>query len=318
MNVRDTKRSAAASLITPLVVRWVLVLLTCLGLSSAGAASYPALVDGPWLSRHHRQVVVLDIRTRAEFLRGHWPGARWTGFSAMGWQVERHGLPGYMPEERQLSQLLGGLGMKGAESVVVIGSAARPKRVAEAARIVWSLMMAGFERVALLDGGIESLEKGALNAEAEVFSATECVVHLRNDLLAGTSRVEAALDDNGAVVDFRPTPYFDGVMKDPRVPKAGTILDALGFPAERLLERGSGRFLPTLSIKGELTRYGIPSAGPVIAFSDTGVWGALGWFVLHRVLGNPQARLYDGSLMEWVDWGGEVYDSTDDMGGPIG
>jgi 3-mercaptopyruvate sulfurtransferase SseA len=40
--------------------------------------------------------------------------------------------------------------------------------------------------------------------------------------------------------------------------------------------------------------------------------------VLHRILDNAQARLYDGSLVEWVDWGGEVHDSTDDMGGPIG
>ncbi len=65
-------------------------------------------------------------------------------------------------------------------------------------------------------------------------------------------------------------------------------------------------------------RYGIYTEGPVVVFSDTGVWAALGWFVLHRVLDNPETRLYDDSLVEWIDWGGAVHDSSDDMGGPIG
>ena len=57
---------------------------------------------------------------------------------------------------------------------------------------------------------------------------------------------------------------------------------------------------------------------PVVTFSDTGVRAALGWFILRRVPGNNEARLHDGSLVEWIDWHGEMHGSTDDMGGPVG
>lgn len=30
------------------------------------------------------------------------------------------------------------------------------------------------------------------------------------------------------------------------------------------------------------------------------------------------ARLYDDSLVEWIDWHGGMHDGTDDMGGPVG
>ena len=282
------------------------------------ASAYPVLVDGNWLANNKMHVVVLDVRTRAEFIKGHWPQSRWAGFKELDWQVERYGLPGYLPDEKQLATLLGGLGLKGSEAIVVVGSAAQPERVAEATRIVWSLMMSGFEEVALLDGGIESLSADTLIVKEASVNPTKCKVDLQQSLLADINRVEGMLDNNGIVVDFRPTLYFEGYKRNPLMPMPGTILDALGFPPERLLDKETGKFLSPEKIKHELERYDIPVETSIATFGDTGVWGALGWFVLHQILQNPQARLYDGSMVEWIDRGNEVHDSTDDMGGPIG
>lgn len=293
-----------------------LALLGCLWSSLLFAS--PPLVDGSWLSRHLDQVVVLDVRTRAEFTTGHWPKARWAGFRELDWQVERYGLPGYLPNEIELAELLAGLGLDGSESVVVIGSAEQPRRIAEAARVVWSLMMAGFRRVALLDGGIESLSADDLVSGASSVEPKACTIRLRRELLADSERVDDLLGNNRPVIDFRPTPYFEGYKRDPRVPEGGTIYDGVGIPPELLVDGETGRFLSAEVIQREFDRYDIPTKGPLATFSDTGVWAALGWFVLHRLLGNPQARLYDGSMVEWIDWGGEVHDGTDDMGGPIG
>ena len=178
--------------------------------------------------------------------------------------------------------------------------------------------MAGFQQVALLDGGIESLSAHDLDKGVSPVEPKACIIRFQHDLLADTNRVEDLLGNNKPVIDFRPTLYFEGYMRDPQVPEGGTIYDGVGIPPERLLDGDTGRFLPPHIIQQEFERYDIPTRGPLATFSNTGVWAALGWFVLHRILENPHARLYDGSLVEWIDWGGEMNDSTDDMGGPIG
>ncbi|MCG7984474.1 MAG: hypothetical protein JAY90_17195 [Candidatus Thiodiazotropha lotti] len=296
----------------------VLALLGCFWPCALLSASIPVLVNGDWLSDNRDQVVVLDVRSRADFMAGHWPQARWAGFNELDWQVDRYGLPGYLPGAPELAALLGSLGLAGRESVVVIGSASQPRQIAEASRVVWSLMMAGFQQVALLDGGIESLSSEELQKGISSIEPTQCKITLQLDLLADSNRVEDLLDNNRPVIDFRPRLFFDGYMRDPQVAEGGTIYDGVGIPPERLLDEKNGRFLPAESIRQEFHRYDIETAGALAAFSDTGVWAALGWFVLHRILENPNARLYDGSLVEWIDWGGEMHDSTDDMGGPIG
>ena len=296
----------------------ILVLLGCLLPLHLCAAPFPVLADGAWLSSNKTEVVVLDVRSRAEFMRGHWPQARWAGFRELDWQVERYGMPGYLPREKELAALLGSLGLDGSESVLVIGSAGHPRQIAEAARVVWSLKMAGFQQVALLDGGIESLSAHDLVKGTSFVAPKECSIKIQHHLLADSYRVQGLLDNNRPVIDFRPVPYFDGFKRNPQVPEGGTIYDGVGIPPERLLDSDTGRFLPPEIIRQEFDRYDITTKGAMAAFSDTGVWAALGWFVLHQILDNPHARLYDGSLVEWIDWGGEMHDSTDDMGGPIG
>ncbi|MCG7908206.1 MAG: hypothetical protein JAY82_00380 [Candidatus Thiodiazotropha taylori] len=296
----------------------ILALLGCLWPLALVSAPMPVLVDSAWLSANRDQVVVLDVRPRADFMAGHWPQARWAGFNELDWQVDRYGLPGYLPAEPELAALLGSLGLAGRESVVVIGSANQPRLIAEASRVVWSLMMAGFQKVALLDGGIESLPSEDLQQGLTSIETTRCEIALQPALLADSNRVEDLLDNNRPVIDFRPRLYFDGYRRDPLVPEGGTIYDGVGIPPERLLDATTGRFLSAEIIRQEFQRYDIETTGALATFSDTGVWAALGWFVMHQILRNPNAQLYDGSLVEWIDWGGEMHDSTDDMGGPIG
>lgn len=296
----------------------ILAFLGCFWPLQLLAATFPVLVDGAWLSQHKTEVVVLDVRSRTEFKQGHWPQARWAGFRELEWQVKRYGLPGYLPNKYQLAKLLGSLGLNGSESIIVMGSASQPRRVAETARVLWSLMVAGFQQVALFDGGIESLSAYDLDKGESFVESKEIIIKFQHDLLADSNRVKDLLDNNRPVIDFRPKLYIDGYKRDPQVPEGGTIYDGVGIPSERLLDADSGRFLAIQKIQQEFKEYWIPTKGALAAFSDTGIWAALGWFVLHQILENPQARLYDGSMVEWIDWGGEVYDSTDDMGGPIG
>jgi thiosulfate/3-mercaptopyruvate sulfurtransferase len=38
---------------------------------------------------------------------------------------------------------------------------------------------------------------------------------------------------------------------------------------------------------------------PTIAYCWSGAQSSLNWYVMHELLGNKNARLYDGSMQEW-------------------
>ena len=44
---------------------------------------------------------------------------------------------------------------------------------------------------------------------------------------------------------------------------------------------------------------GIPLEGEQITFCNIGYLASLAWFTAYEVLGNREARLYDGSIVEW-------------------
>ena len=43
----------------------------------------------------------------------------------------------------------------------------------------------------------------------------------------------------------------------------------------------------------------VPAGKPVVSYCNTGHWAATDWFVLHEMLGRPQVRVYDGSMVDW-------------------
>ena len=45
---------------------------------------------------------------------------------------------------------------------------------------------------------------------------------------------------------------------------------------------------------------GVPEKGSVITFCNKGHWASLNWFVMSELLGNKDARMYDGSMLEWT------------------
>ena len=44
----------------------------------------------------------------------------------------------------------------------------------------------------------------------------------------------------------------------------------------------------------------VPTSGEQVYFCNSGHWGSLGWFVGSEIMGNKQAKLYDGAMIEWT------------------
>lgn len=131
----------------------LLFLLTCLLASPATADERQGeeiVIDAHqlarWLGRD--DVVVLDVRERSDYDRGHLPGALHVALQpaevADGVEAAR--------------RLLGAVGLSGEETVVLYGDARLYQRIGW---LFWLLEWAGQKTVRVLDGGIDSWHAGS-------------------------------------------------------------------------------------------------------------------------------------------------------------
>jgi len=287
------------------------------GFSSSANAAEP-LVDVDWVKANIGKpgVVFLDVRgklagkSRADFMRGHIPGAVWTNYLKDGWRSkDAGGTPGQLSPIPKLEKLIGKLGISNSSHVVVIPNGGKALDVGTATRVYWTFKVLGHDNVSLLNGGmvaytkavdkatkkpLNPLEKGISKIGPKTFKA-----NLRKDMLVSKGDVQAAMSSGMMLIDNRPNSQYVGVNRHRLAKRLGTIPGSKNLPENWLTQNGGGTF----RIKSELTKLydavGANTSGKQINFCNTGHWASLGWFVSHEIIGNKQSKMYDGSMLEW-------------------
>jgi len=61
----------------------------------------------------------------------------------------------------------------------------------------------------------------------------------------------------------------------------------------------AANFYPDTSLREVATLLDVRAVGPTIVYCETGGQASIAWFVFHELLGNKEAKLYDGSMNEW-------------------
>ncbi len=286
--------------------------------TGAAIAAEP-LVDVEWVKSNIGKpgVVFLDVRgklagkSKADYLRGHIPGAVWTNYLKDGWRSkDAGGTAGQLSPTPKLEKLIGGLGIDNATHVVVVPNGGKALDVGTGTRIYWTFKVLGHDNVSLLNGGmvaytkavdkaskkpVNPLEKGLKKVAAKTFKA-----NLRKEMLITKADVKIAMTSGTALIDHRPNSQFVGVNRHRLAKRFGTIPGAKNLPENWITVNGGGTF----RIKSELTKLydavGAKATGKQINFCNTGHWASLGWFVSHEIMGNKQSKMYDGSMLEWT------------------
>ncbi len=267
-----------------------------------------SLVTTEWLSEHldDPDLVVLDctvfvepdengsfriVSGRANYEAGHIPSA---GFADLMGDLSDLDKPSQfiMPTAEQFAAAMGALGV-GDDSRVVLYSADNPDW---AARVWWMLRWAGFDNVALLDGGLADwvaegrpLSTEPANRAAKRFTATR-----RPDVIADKEQVLAATENsNISIVDALPDAHFRGGFS--MYARPGHILGATNMPSSDLLdETGHYRSFDELDMMHDGDR-----SGRAITYCGGGVAASSVAFTMHR-LGFTDVAVYMGSLQEWA------------------
>ena len=281
-----------------------------MGLCSLSMAAEP-LVDVAWMKEHScdEDVRVLDIRnpldggSRTMYLQGHIPCAVYTDYLQGGWRSVVADVPGQLSKPEDLARMIGDLGIDNDTHVVVYHHGKSAVDAGSATRMYWTFKVLGHDNVSILNGGYlayaadtsNRIERGSNKPEPRTFTA-----NLRTGMLLTKEDVKKAIDDDGVtLVDMRPNHQFVGINRHPKSKRNGTIPTARSLPESWLTINGGGMFRAVAELERLYALAEVDPRSNQIAFCNTGHWASLGWFASSELLGNANAALYDGSMVEW-------------------
>lgn len=286
----------------------VLAMLLVSGLTQA--ADITPLVDVDWIKAHSCDdgVAVLDIRndldggSKTDYLRGHIPCAVYTDYLKGGWRGMVSNVPGQLAPTADLEKLIGGLGIDNDTHVVIYHHGKNAVDMGSATRVYWTFKVLGHDKVSILNGGYlayaadasNKLDKGNVKPEAKSFKAA-----LRKEMIVDKAEVAGLVNKDVPLVDLRPQHQFIGINKHPKAKRYGTIPGSVNLPESWLTENGGGKFRDKAALEKLYQLANVPTSGNQVNFCNTGHWASLGWFAASEILGNKDARLYDGSMVDW-------------------
>lgn len=266
------------------------------------------LVTTEWLSQHlaDPDLVLLDctvyqqpednggfhnVSGRAEYDAGHIPTA---GFADLKGDLCDGNSPieFAVPTPERFCAAMGALGV-GDDSRVVLYDAMYS---AWAARVWWMLRWVGFDRTALLDGGLKTwtAESRPLSTEPASRPAKHLTPAPRPELIADQDEVLASIDDDTVcLIDTLPEAFYRG--EETLYARPGHIPGASNICGLDLLD-ASGRYrsddeLATLHHGDRNARTITYCGGGILASSNA--------FVMTR-LGFANVAVYAASLQEWA------------------
>jgi len=268
-----------------------------------------SLVSTHWLSERlsDPSITVLDASKhlpaakrdpRAEFAEGHIPGARFLDLASL--KDTGSSVPDAIPTHVQLMERLALLGVAPDQTVILYDDSA----VKTSARAWITFKTYGWERVAILDGGLAKwrsenrpLETGTHETEGEPPTEVAALAPVRI-----RSKVEmlANIDSQGEqVLDARAADRVFGDGVDPvHGGPNGRIPGALNLPFGQMFAP-DGTYKSPSQLRAAFEDAGIDWQRPVVTTCGSGVTASVLLFAMH-IAGKDDTALYDGSWSEWA------------------
>ena len=232
-----------------------------------------------------------NISGREDYLRAHIPTA---GFADLKGELSdsASAIEFAPPSPTAFCEAMGRLGVGDDTRVVLYDNSYG----AWAARVWWMLKWVGFERAALLDGGL-SVWKGEgrpVTSDTPVHPPRTLTPRPQEQLIAHKAEVKAALKASQlTLIDTLPEPFFTG--ETAMYARPGHIPGAVNLPGPDVLD-ADGRFRPEAELR-EIFK-DIPDQR-AITYCGGGILASLTAFVMAR-LGYGDIAVYTASLQEWA------------------
>jgi thiosulfate/3-mercaptopyruvate sulfurtransferase len=266
------------------------------------------LVSAGWLMEHltDADLVIIDatvliesdasgnmrsINGRANYESGHIPRA---GFADLMGELSDADSPLQfgLPSPEKFAAAMSALGV-GDDSRVVIYDAMGSSW---AARVWWMLRWIGFDRAALLDGGLNAWTAagGELSTEVGERTPGSLSVNLRPEVFADQEEVRASIGNDAVkLIDSLPEIHYRGEWT--MYARPGHIRGAVNVPVTSLFDE-TGRFRPDTELAG---LFDDEKGKRTVTYCGGGIAASTDAFALMR-LGYKDVAVYAASLEEWA------------------
>ena len=232
-----------------------------------------------------------NVSGRPDYETGHIPNA---GFADLKGDLcdTTSPIEFAMPIPEQFCRAMGALGV-GDDSRVVLYDT---NYTAWAARVWWMLHWVGFDRAAILNGGLGAwaAEGHPLSLEPVARPAKQLTPAPRPGLIADREEVLASLDDDNVIlIDTLPEEFYRGDIAIYARP--GHIPGAVNIDGLKVLDK-TGRFRSNeeLAAMHNLDRH-----ARIITYCGGGIVASTNAFIMTR-LGFTNVAVYTASLQEWA------------------
>jgi thiosulfate/3-mercaptopyruvate sulfurtransferase len=263
--------------------------------------SIDPIVSTEWLyqNRDNRDLIIIDIRSREEYLAGHIPAALNLPFT--GWIANRNGLQLQLPDDSDLQNVLKSAGITPSSLVVVVNKTDNPFPLADADRVADTLIWCRVENAAVLDGGSNKWvkEKKELSSvtispkPAEIYNAVD------RSLIVDKNYVRARIGKS-IILDARDPASYYGANQEATAARRGHIPTAKCLPSPWIWTAEG-----TYKNLNELRPIAASAAGEagsqeIIVYCGVGGYASAWWFVLTQMLGYRNVKYYNGSAQDWT------------------
>lgn len=202
-----------------------------------------------------------------------------------------------LPGAARFAAAMGALGVGDDTHVVLYADQAH-----WAARLWWMLRHFGFDKAALLDGGLHAwkaegrtTQAGAPGAAApQIFTVAE-----ERGLFCDRAAVRSAIGAADTVTINALLPEQHAGVGGPHYGRPGRIPGSVCIAARNLLDPETKRFRAPEALRADFAAVGALDQEKVITYCGGGIAACGDAFVLH-LLGQNNVAVYDASLQEWA------------------
>jgi len=246
-------------------------------------------------SSGYENLLVVDLNKAETYLKMHIPGAVHLEYLRI--IASNKPVMGLVPDDDTLAELFSSLGIDADTHVVAYDDEGGGR----AARLLWTLEVAGHSRYSLLNGGLHSwANEGHPTDTAPVTPTAKTFQVKRNNTATADSRyINKQLDNNDCrLLDVRSPDEYNGIKKF--AARAGHIPGAANLNWTEAIDTNRNmRFKTDEELKALLLPLGITPDKEIITYCQTHHRSAHSYIVLKH-LGYERIKGYPGS---WSDWG---------------
>ena len=248
-------------------------------------------------SLSYDNVLIVDLSRNETYQQLHIPGAVHLDYAQM--VAARSPAMGLVPDDATLAAVFSAHGIGNDTHVIAYDDEGGGK----AARLLWTLEVAGHRQASLLNGGLHAwANEGHAHEQAPVTPTAARFVVSRDEQPSADHAyiLEHLGDPDICLLDVRSPAEFSGIKRFAE--RAGHIPGAVNLEWTEVMDKSRNlRLKPDSELLNMLAGIGATADREVITYCQTHHRSAHTYFVL-RHLGYPRVRGYPGS---WSYWGNQ-------------